>query len=443
MGSEFNILVIEDDAEKARSVCDGVRSVVSDIDIRSEIVTNLVDALRRLEVNYYDLVVLDILIPAANRNPNSENSRVIIEQLASGRLVMPACVIGLTAFEDEYRAESQYYSDNLFSIEQYDRNSDRWLKNIVSRIRFLNRWKSAYGRASSFSFDIDVAFLTARSETEFNPIINRMEWVAGPSDDLLLYKSKKLKRGTIRIGRHILRTVVCCQEEMGMAAAAAVTAQLVAQFRPKVVMMLGMCCGFRQEECQNRSNLGDVIVARETACWDDGKYGEVDNKSFFFNRAKPRVVESSVDHLIGSLLESDMNSLRESMKDTWNRPKAKSLRRKFKDDTGVFPDVKYGLLLSGSSVIAHDVKGDEIIMRFGNALGLEMEVFGVYTAVDRSVGVRPLVLGIKGVADFGDGAKHKEFQSLSSELSYCVGSVILARYFDGLLDGAVPQAIVS
>jgi nucleoside phosphorylase len=219
---------------------------------------------------------------------------------------------------------------------------------------------------------------------------------------------------------------------MGLSPAAGAASQLIAQYRPRILCMLGMCCGFRQEKCQNKSKLGDVIIVRESACWDEGKYAELDRTSFFFNRAKTRVVDNQLDRLISSLVESDMRLLQSAMKPIWNGNAAVRLRKKFKDDSAEFPDVKYGLLVSGSSVIAHDVKGDEIISRFTNAIALEMEVYGVYTAVENTVGAKPIVLGIKGVADFGDGSKHKQFQSLASKLSYGVAKVVFEKYYDVL-----------
>jgi nucleoside phosphorylase len=240
-----------------------------------------------------------------------------------------------------------------------------------------------------------------------------------------------------------MRVAVFCVEEMGMASAASVTSQLIDQLRPKMLVMLGMCCGFQQEQCQNRSALGDVIVVREAACWDEGKYGELAKGTFFFNRARNLHIEKPLDHLISSLLESDSEQLANAMKNTWNDRRSISLRKKFKPDVCNFPDIKYGLLLSGSSVVANDVKGDEIITRFPNALGLEMEVFGVYKAVDRAVGAKPIVLAVKGVADFGNGEKHSEFQSLASRLSYCVAHEIIRTCFAKLGDGSCITSVVD
>lgn len=271
---------------------------------------------------------------------------------------------------------------------------------------------------------------TARFENEFKPIVSNIEWASGPSEDVQLFRNKKLLTGTVRFGTKVLRVGAFCIGEMGLAPAAAAASQLIDQFRPRMLLMLGMCCGFRQEKCQNKSKLGDVIIARSSACWDEGRYGELDKESFFFNRAVPLPLDRELDSLISSLEETEMSAFREAMRPTWSEGSSTRLRRKFGRDAGDFPEAKFGLLLSGSSVIAHDVKGDEIIERFPSALGLEMETFAIYKAANLAVGVRPAVLSVKGVADFGDGSKHKKFQSLASRLSYDVGKEIIAKYFE-------------
>ena len=431
MASRFNILVIEDAHEKSDAIRLGLLDRVSEPELTIELVSNLVEALKLLEVNYYDLVILDILIPATDRgSPRTENSRAIIEQLASGSLVMPACVVGLTAYEQEYQAELRYYAENLFSIEQFRPDSDDWLKSIVSKIKFIAKWKAAYGRAHSASYDYDVVLVTARFQNEYKPIVDSIQWASGPNDDIQLFRDRRLKTGAIRFGERVLRAAVYCIEGMGLAPAAAVAEQLIGQLRPKLLVMLGMCCGFRQEKCQNRSALGDVIVTRQAACWDEGKYGELAEEGFFFNRALPVSVDGHLDRLISSLLESEGEIFRSAVSEVWNERGSKNLRKKFKADVGDYPDVKYGLLLSGSSVVAHDVKGDEIINRFPNALGLEMEIFGFFKAIELAVGAKPAMMAVKGVADFGDGSKHKLFQPLASRLSYCVASEIISNYFN-------------
>lgn len=433
MSDNFSILIIEDTVEKVKVIHERISAELTDLDVAIDVATNLVEALKLLEQRYFDLVILDILIPAVNSRPSAEHSRTIIEQLRSGRLVMPACVIGLTAYEKEYKSELKYYSENLFSIEHFSNDDDQWITNIIARIRFISRWKLAYGRARCYDYDIDVVLIVTRYENEYLPILSSIEWSTGPNKEELLFRERKCQTGLIKVGSHSLRVGIFCIEEMGLAAAAASAAQLIDQFRPRILFMLGMCCGFRQDICYSPSKLGDIIVVREVACWDEGRYGEVNKEGFFFNRAKPHFVSKEVDRLVNSLVESQKDQFVGRLKKAWEEKSALRIRKKFKEEVGAFPDIKYGLLLSGSSVIAHDLKGDEIIKRFPNALGLEMEVFGIFKAADRSVGVSPAVMAVKGVADFGDGSKHKKFQSLASRLSYHAALHIIEKFFDSLL----------
>ena len=89
------------------------------------------------------------------------------------------------------------------------------------------------------------------------------------------------------------------------------------------------------------------------------------------------------------------------------------------------PSVRFGMLVSGSSVIADEDVVRDILQRHPTAIGLDMEMFGLFTAVDRCFGRRPSVLGIKGVADFGHAAKDDFAQRGASVVSAEVFKSIL------------------
>jgi CheY-like chemotaxis protein len=175
MGETFKILIIEDGPEKGAAVKEKISAAAREVPTQIELVPNLHGALKKLEATYFDLVILDIRIPAATIGPRAENSRVIIEQLASGQLIMPACVVGLTAFEEEYKAEFAYFTENLLSLERYDPNDDTWVRNIANRIRFVARWRSAFARAHNFAYGSDLLILVARTENEYKPILDAIE----------------------------------------------------------------------------------------------------------------------------------------------------------------------------------------------------------------------------------------------------------------------------
>jgi len=78
-------------------------------------------------------------------------------------------------------------------------------------------------------------------------------------------------------------------------------------------------------------------------------------------------------------------------------------------------------MVSGSTIIAGPEMVTEIIKRCPNALGLDMEVLGVFTAAKSCGGAKPAVFAIKSVADFGsnkgDGALD-DIQPVASVLSF-------------------------
>jgi hypothetical protein len=55
-----------------------------------------------------------------------------------------------------------------------------------------------------------------------------------------------------------------------------------------------------------------------------------------------------------------------------------------------------------------------------------MEVFGLYSATDFVVGIKPLCLAVKGVADFGDGEDKPELQEIASASAAIIFKKILA-----------------
>lgn len=81
------------------------------------------------------------------------------------------------------------------------------------------------------------------------------------------------------------------------------------------------------------------------------------------------------------------------------------------------PNVRAGLVVSGSTVVASGESAKQVLQTFPNAIGLDMEIFGVYTAVFKATGHPSEMVSIKGVADLADSEKRDDAQALASELS--------------------------
>lgn len=174
-----------------------------------------------------------------------------------------------------------------------------------------------------------------------------------------------------------------------------------------MVVMLGMCAGFEEKGV----SILDCIVATESSCWQDGKY----EKGRLDPRSKNR--NSDLRTIIDELVEKYDSSFGTLTRSFSKQDEFISIRAELGDVVAVIPKVRGGMMLSGSSIVASTEVRAEIELHHGTALGLEMEIYSLYTACARSMGRKPNYFAIKGVADFADGAKKDRAQKLASEFS--------------------------
>lgn len=380
------------------------------------------EAMTALRASHFDLVILDLLLPVAGGTANKEMSRGIMKSVLHGTNAFPPThIIGLTAFSEVAEAEQAFYAENLLALEIYDAVENGWADRLVARIRYLIKSKHAAARFQANSFDYDLVILVARYKKEFLPIADTL--LPGESVDTHPLWKKTARFGSIQVpGLRSLRTAICCIGEMGMAPAAAMTSQAIALFRPRLVGMLGMCCGFEIRECASPRQMLDVIVAREVCCWEEGRYqDESKNHPEFKNRSIPRQVDDRIRNALSGAIEEGVTTLEPALTAFAAEADYQEIRTHFGvEKVREIPDVQFSRLVSGSSVIADSQMIREILIRHSGALGLDMEMYGVYTAAEHSIGTPPSVVGMKGVADFGDAKKDKKAQVKASVASATV-----------------------
>jgi nucleoside phosphorylase len=423
----MRILIVDDNPAKRAAVADLLRQaelIVAPHIEEAECYESALEALRR---SFFDLVILDLVLPAAGQEPSRQTSRAIIFSVLQGTsTVPPTHIIGLTAYGDIADEEEHFYQENLFALERYSQTDSLWERRLIGKINYLAKSKNAASHFKANNFDLDFVVMTARYENEFLPVV----------DQVLTHRDSDKHPGwpgRISLGRltlpngHNLRGAVCCIGEMGMAPAAALASQAIAEFRPRLLSMLGMCCGFRVDFSASPRKLMDVIIAREVDCWEEGKYVELARgASEFKSRSRARVVDDAIRADVEAAIEMQVETLKPAMQKLSRLRKFKKLRDHFgKELVRDQPDVQFAPLVSGSSVIADQSMIAEILARNPNALGLDMEMYGVYSAAEKCVGRRPSVLGIKGVADHGEVNKDDLAQYLASQASAVVFRTLL------------------
>ncbi|WP_224702708.1 response regulator [Devosia aquimaris] len=433
MRNDFRVLIIDDSEAKRRRVMERLAETTAPFNLAFVEAGNYEEACARLSEQVFDFVVLDIMLPAGNGEPHPRWSRILIEKIASGTLSTPVNIFGLTEYEDMAEQEKLFFEENLFGLSVFNWNEDGWANFIGAKIRFI---ATAIHTSLSFqmsNFDFDFLVLTARHDSEYLPIRNVLFGETKSSRHPVWREASHFGAIHTQSGRSF-KTALVCVGEMGLAGTAAIAAQAIQFLRPRVVAMLGMCAGFEGKGC----NLLDCIVATEAACWQDGKHSRDDGKSVFDDRGKNRNCSPGSRAVIDEMIERYDDSFAELMSSKAKLPRFRSLKKALGSDVGDVPRVRSGLVLSGSSIVADEDLRRSIEARHATAVGLEMEIYALYTAAYRSMGRPPQYFAIKGIADFADGSKKDKAQTFASELSASVFLRIVEMRGEDLIseDGA-------
>ena len=171
------------------------------------------------------------------------------------------------------------------------------------------------------------------------------------------------------------------QTSMGMSAATSLVTRAAIAFKPKLVVMSGICAGRK-----NKVKIGDIIVADQTYDYTAGKT--------YIDKFAPRPQPISTDILIKDYMVNsiighyDMDRIIREQWSEWRPSEPVNIYLK--------------ALASGTSVIDDSKTMDEISSIQDNLYGIDMEAYGVALAAS-SLQVKWLVA--KGVQDFADGNK--------------------------------------
>ncbi|MGO7135770.1 hypothetical protein AB9E06_33590 [Rhizobium leguminosarum] len=413
MKRRIKLLIIDDIEKKRTEVKAQLTRFGKSVDFIFTEAGNYEQARDALRSGSFDFVILDLMIPAGQEDPSEAWSRTLLMDILGGELCFPMHIFGLTEHASLMDSERRYYDQNLFGLFEFKWDNDDWAMAIWNKISYLI---SAIENGASYrlnSFDFDIVIVTARRRNEFVPVKGYL-FKDDPSDPNPLWNEKYSHFGRIKLpsGQN-LRTALLCIGETGLAPAATITTQAIQMLRPRLIVMLGMCAGFESKGMK----LLDVIVARETACWQEGKSLDTDAGETFDPRGEVRSWSDGVGtqfRLSFEMSEKEYSSALATVKETVPYFKLQQL---YGDAVSENLNVKPGLLVSGSSIVASKATRAEILARHARAIGLEMEAFSIYTAAKYSKGARPEYLTIKGVADLADNAKGDEAQALASELS--------------------------
>jgi nucleoside phosphorylase/CheY-like chemotaxis protein len=360
-----------------------------------QIARNSVDALRFLERERIEILIVDLALPhRLGETPKNKGGIELLEDLQrSDRYSKPHHIVGLTAHEDLWNELGYYFEQRAWTLLKYRPRDTEW-RDIL---REFTKYATSAALHRVASYDIDLCVVTALADPELKAI-RQLDW--GWTQALPLDEKVNIYKGSARFPQKSIQVIAASSLRMGMVDAALLVYKLIDRFRPRYVAMCGICAGVNRSSI----NLGDVILGQSSWDYQSGKY--TSNGTVSQHAPSPDMI--SISDSVQSAFErlKHNHSIWSDIRERW--PGAKpdhSLR------------VHCGPIATGSAVLADGSLVQQPLETHRKTLGIDMEVYGVYAAGRAATLPSPTVFALKSVCDFADGEKTDQFQSYAAYTS--------------------------
>ncbi len=248
---------------------------------------------------------------------------------------------------------------------------------------------------------LPLVVLTAAA-VELNAVLRRLTPLDG-----LSHVAKINEKGVVyyagKLGRTPAAVAMCSsQGSGGRDGSQALATKAIARFRPAAVVMVGIAFGLNEE----KSSIGDVLVSDPVVPYEHQRVGQ-DSQPVRSVPAKP-----------GKTLLSRFKSI---------------VGWRFLRPDGESVSIRIGPLLSGEKLVDDPKFKAQLTKMAPEAVGGEMEAWGLYAAADNA-DVEWIV--VKSICDWADGLKDKKHQALAAATAT---DLVVAVFSDAtVLTGLLP-----
>lgn len=253
----------------------------------------------------------------------------------------------------------------------------------------------------SDKFQYFAAFITA-TDIEFESLYKLYSWKQlYISDTGYYYYETSIKRNSKN-----LKILLTRQNNMGMIAATRTATNIIWQFSPQYVVMVGICAGIKNKDNDDLI-LGDIVLADKIWNCSAGKY--VNNKNAPIQLGKVGFVPSpqtiKVPHEVISVFENAISS-----------------------DNCTYP-VHIGTITSSMTVIADiEIVENQIKSQSSNTIALDMESYGIAYACQIESQYKPTPIIVKAICDFASSDKNYDYQRYASANSAKFTKLLLEEF---------------
>ena len=392
----IKVLVVDDSREKIRQYKEVFLGIGISWD-NVEVALSSHRARDELKRTQYDLMLLDLALPTRPEDDPSQRGGVDLlkEIYERPRFHRPGRIIGITAFDNLSEQYGATFQDRLVSLIHFDKTSERWKVQLTHALKDLDEVKRA---VAPVEYGKDVCIITALRDPELQAVRD-LDYEFG--DGRLLVNSEAFyHEGSVTVGDRGYSVVASAAPAMGLVDTAIHAEKLVTAFRPRLLVMTGICAG-----TPGRVNPGDVILANPAWNWQSGKR--------VLSDGVPKLLiephQLSVDRAVVGRFEqlTDMPEVWSSISSRWRGAKPDSALK------GVI-----GPLASGTLVAADGKTLEEIqATQQRKLIGLDMEIYAVYKVANLAIAPKPLTFALKSVSDFGDMQKSDAYQAYAAYTS--------------------------
>jgi nucleoside phosphorylase/CheY-like chemotaxis protein len=401
----INILIVEDNAHKLETV---LRLLRDDLLIEDKFLSSASDiksAKRLLMHNFYDLLILDLVLPIEKDDEASPEKgiRFLNDINSNDRLNSPIHIIGLTERDDLTQQFDQIFHSYLWHLINYKASEANWQDKLKNLINHLISTRNSFFDKHQKEIECDIAIITALNTPEFDSVLNLSQnWkIIEFPGDAVRYHSTSFEKGEKKI-----KIIAACTDQMGMTATASLTTKICLIFKPNYIFMAGICAGLKEREL----NFGDVLIAEQSWDYGSGKMKEIVHDGTvqdmkFEPDPRPIPLCPELKAKVNNFLRKD--TIRLKIQSDW----------KGGNKSTFVLQAKLGPVASGSYVISSDNILQEIKSHQRKLLGVEMEAYGLYHAAENSPYQFTKPIMIKSVSDFGDSAKNDGYQEYAAYTS--------------------------
>ncbi|HBT3263133.1 hypothetical protein OW909_25940 [Klebsiella pneumoniae] len=396
------ILIVDDEYLKPRAISELAYKLDSEIDIQHA--TTARDARIKMRDVQYDLLLIDIDLPEAmGASPIPLGGMSLFDMFTLDPMSKtPLDIVFITEKEDSIDLYNFESAKRGTSLCKFDSQNDTWKLFITGKLNLIiNRRRVSLITTPN----ADIAIITALGYPELDAVLKLpYNWQRKRfSDDPTGYNFGVKNTNGVK-----LNVVAASSMRKGMSSSSALAMKMVERFKPKVLVMLGICAGV-----QGKVNIGDVIIADPTWDWGSGKMSQDNNGTSIF---------LSAPHQLG--LEPHIAQI--AMEMTFESALSQKIQRGWK---GKLPtdtlSIHVGPLASGSMVLAADKSIETITTQNRDLIGVDMEAYAVMAASEYARKKKPISIVIKSVSDFADSTKEDNWQEYAS--------YTCANFFDALI----------